>query len=139
MRTGLILNSGLNPILPVRAFSIILLAGMLLLGLYLSNFERDKLLSARVTDIIDGDTIRVIIRGEEKRVRLAGIDAPELGEGGEKSRDFLTIICPPGTPVELELLGRDRYGRLLAVVYLKGINLNELLVRENLAERICSF
>lgn len=79
--------------------------------------------------VTDGDTIRC---GAE-RIRLTGIDAPEKPGACRKGR-----TCAPGDPVASTLslraamagkritmrrLGRDRYGRTLAVVYAGGVNL----------------
>jgi endonuclease YncB( thermonuclease family) len=94
---------------------------------------------ARVVKVVDGDTLRVLLKdGEEEYVRLAGIDAPELKRGGEGAREFLSRLCPVGSIVHLEIVGRDKYRRLLAVVYNEnGINANNKLLEENLAAPIC--
>jgi micrococcal nuclease len=98
-----------------------------------------------VSRVIDGDTIQLI--GDEK-VRLVGIDAPELDskdplERGKsiEAREFVNNFCPQGTEVGLDvddLKKVDRYGRTLAVVYVKNgqvwINLNAELLRLKLAE-----
>ncbi|MEM2874719.1 MAG: thermonuclease family protein [Candidatus Hadarchaeales archaeon] len=73
-----------------------------------------------VERVIDGDTI-VITGGE--RIRLAGVDAPPLyarDGSGRRAKEFLENLCPPGSPISVDpddLAGRDRYGRLLAVIY----------------------
>ena len=36
----------------------------------------------RVKGVSDGDTIRVVVKGRSERVRLIGIDTPELGRDG---------------------------------------------------------
>lgn len=55
----------------------------------------------------DGDTIG---RGPD-RVRIWGIDAPELSEpGGKTSRDYLRALIA-GQPLSCEMIERDRYGR----------------------------
>ncbi len=79
---------------------------------------------------IDGDTIRC---GRE-RIRLIGIDAPELAghcrrgrvcvEGdGEASRRSLAARME-GWQITARRFGRDRYGRTLALVYAGGVNLS---------------
>jgi micrococcal nuclease len=93
----------------------------------------------RVSFVPDGDTL-VLAGGET--VRLAGIDAPELAHDGRPAqaygseamrtleamtRDRLVIVVPVGK-------GRDRHGRLLAVVRsLNGKMLNEAMLEEGLA------
>lgn len=93
----------------------------------------------RVQWVPDGDTIHL---EDGQRVRLLGIDAPELGRDGEpdqyyarESRDYLRRLIE-GRPIRLETDGQgpDRYGRLLAYVFLQdGRMANEVLVEEGLA------
>ncbi|MGH9185666.1 MAG: thermonuclease family protein [Acidimicrobiales bacterium] len=76
-----------------------------------------------VESITDGDTLRV--QGGT-RVRLIGIDTPELAGTGEcyavEAATHLSELTPPGTPVRLVAdVGRtDRYGRTLSYVYRLG-------------------
>lgn len=89
---------------------------------------------ARVIKVVDGDTLRVIFEGRKEYVRLVGIDAPPLERGGRVAKDFLSKLCPVGSVINLKILGRDRYGRLLAVVYNEnGINVNQRMLEEGLA------
>lgn len=109
-----------------------------------------------VTVVADGDTIFVSLTwvnesatGVEARsnetVRFAGgIDAPEdpEDEGGPEATEFVIDLCPRGTEVLLDLDNgatygagpyRDIYGRLLAVIYVRGdntwVNVNAELLR----------
>lgn len=77
--------------------------------------------------VIDGDTLRC---GRE-RVRLSGIDAPETsrcrpgrtcveGDGEAARRELLALV--DGKEITLRRLGKDRYGRTLAAVYVDGRN-----------------
>lgn len=89
----------------------------------------------QVCRALDGDTIRC---GEE-RVRLAGIDAPELRARCEAERrlaeaatERLTTLLEGG--VSLHATGEDRFGRTLAVARNReGEDLGAVLVREGLA------
>ncbi len=75
----------------------------------------------RVTKVTDGDSI---VCAEQGRVRLLGIDAPELNQKpfGKQSRGALAAIIPPGSTVALEqdVQPRDKYGRLLAYAWREG-------------------
>jgi endonuclease YncB( thermonuclease family) len=90
---------------------------------------------AKVVRIIDGDTVLVQQAAEEQKVRLDSIDAPERKQaGGQSSRRALADSLPPGSPVRVEALGKDRYGRILAQLYRPdGINVNALQVRNGQA------
>jgi len=80
---------------------------------------------ARVVRIIDGDTLVVRIGRATERVRLIGVDAPEVAKHGEPGECFgddatlvLTGLTPPGSIVRIErdVEARDVYDRLLAYV-----------------------
>ncbi|MGZ4785231.1 MAG: thermonuclease family protein [Acidimicrobiales bacterium] len=82
--------------------------------------------SARVTRVVDGDTIEVDLAGHDEKVRLLGIDTPETHHPtkpvqcyGKEASDRTTQLLPAGTDVRLERDDeeRDDYGRLLAYVY----------------------
>ena len=92
-----------------------------------------------VRSVIDGDTIDVATIG---RVRLLGIDAPELGRGfetsapfGREARDRLTsLLLHRWVRLEQDGPALDTYNRHLAYVHTEdGQFVNALLVREGLA------
>lgn len=87
---------------------------------------------ATVVRVVDGDTIDVLVAGREDRVRLIGIDTPEVAHEafgdrpandaecfGDEASAFVASLLPIGTAVRLErdVVGRDDYGRLLAYVF----------------------
>ena len=88
----------------------------------------------KVVSVHDGDTLRALDPGKvERRVRLLGIDAPELGQPhGRVARDRLREQVL-GQSVLLEVAGRDRFGRDLATVVADGESINRQLVAEGLA------
>jgi len=81
-----------------------------------------------VTQIIDGDTIKV----DGQSIRFAMASAPELNEpGGIEAREFIETICSVGsiaTVDEDDGQTQGSYGRILGVVYCNGFNLNEDLL-----------
>lgn len=91
--------------------------------------------------ITDGDTIRC---GEE-RIRLLGIDAPELGtcrpgrqcvEGDGKASRATLAGMVAGADLSIVRLGTDRYGRTLGVVYADGINTSCAMIEAGQAEYV---
>ncbi len=101
--------------------------------------------SIRVARVIDGDTIELVDR---RRIRLLGIDAPELGYnddpseyGAEASRDWLR------QRIENELVRLrygpsrlDRYGRTLAWILLpSGELINAALLEAGHARLLTGF
>lgn len=81
---------------------------------------------AVVTKVTDGDTIEA----GGRTIRLQGIDAPERDQphGNEATAALASLILH--RRVRLETRGTDRYGRLIAVVYRNGENINRQLVRQ---------
>lgn len=68
----------------------------------------------------DGDTMRVISsEDEELKIRFACVDTREIGqEGGRSDRDFLiSLLQKHNNRVKLEIMGKDRFGRTIAVVW----------------------
>jgi endonuclease YncB( thermonuclease family) len=91
--------------------------------------------SGTVIKVIDGDTIKVLEAGktEPATVRLYGIDTPERKQAyGREAKNF-TAGMIAGKPVEIEKLGKDRYGRIIGLVYVNGRLLNRELIRAGLA------
>ena len=87
--------------------------------------------------VLDGDTVRcgrsdsagTLV--EEVRVRLFGIDAPELSQApwGLWSRAYLRRQLAQYEHVDVEVLGQDSYGRLIAyLVKRDGTDLGLLMV-----------
>lgn len=97
-----------------------------------------------VKHVIDGDTILVEINGTTEKVRLIGINTPEIHHPtkgveryGYEAKRFTSGLLKEGDRIKLEfdLQKRDKYGRLLAYVYLSdGRFLNALLVQEGYAQ-----
>ncbi|MBF4563415.1 thermonuclease family protein [Microbacterium sp. VKM Ac-2870] len=86
----------------------------------------------RVAAVVDGDTIKVDTATGTVRVRIIGINTPEIGRDGqssecyaEQARDYLDQLVY-GRTVDLSpdpsQADTDKYGRLLRHVYLDGVN-----------------
>lgn len=85
-------------------------------------------LSGKVVSIHDGDTITILQGKQQIKVRLFGIDAPELEQPyGKKSKQFLANLIA-GEVVEVEPKGKDRYKRTLGIIYFKGQDINAQMV-----------
>jgi len=108
-----------------------------------------------VTRIIDGDTIDAEITGVNDkfidrikpgsvyRIRFSDINAPELNTiEGIRSKEALSSILKPGMTIYLDIDDVDvfdRYGRIVAVVYIKYnethlLNINKWLLDNHYAE-----
>lgn len=95
-----------------------------------------------VTQVVDGDTVVVRIGGEDQTVRLLGVDTPETKHpdrpvecfGPEAAAHTEARLAGRRVTLEYDVETRDRFGRLLAYVYLDGKRYNDELVRDGFAE-----
>ncbi|SCC09244.1 micrococcal nuclease [Fictibacillus enclensis] len=97
---------------------------------------------ATVTYVVDGDTLDVKFKnGKTERVRMLLVDTPEtkhprLGVqpfGPESSKFTKTQLTGKKVGVELDISERDKYGRLLAYIWIGKQNFNQLLLEKGLA------
>ena len=91
--------------------------------------------TARVTQVIDGDTI--MIEGGY-RVRYIGIDAPEIhprleAYGIEAWQANCRLVEGKRVRLQRDVSETDKYGRLLRYVYVDNVFVNAELVRQGLA------
>jgi len=109
--------------------------------------ERER---ATVLEVVDGDTVLLRLRGEERTVRLIGIDAPEKGHPsrpveffGAESARILSSLCAGRTVLlESDREDSDRYGRLLRYLVLPppdGRQVNLELVRRGAARAMTRY
>ncbi|MFH1913566.1 MAG: thermonuclease family protein [Pseudomonadota bacterium] len=91
--------------------------------------------AVRLVRVIDGDSLVVELAGRREEVRLIGIDAPEGRQeyGARARREVMELCRGQGLRLEFDVERRDRYGRLLAYVFVGERMLNEELLRAGLA------
>src|SRR4051812_47085556 len=82
-------------------------------------------LRGTVTHVVDGDTVDVrLTSGRTERIRLIGIDTPERGDcGAAKATAYARTLAQGRATVlrgDATQATRDRYGRLLAYVWVGG-------------------
>jgi len=93
-------------------------------------------ITGKVVGVHDGDSITVLAAGNlQLKVRLEGIDAPELKQPfSQQSKEALSGLVF-GKTICLLVTGKDRYKRTLAVVMVEGLNVNREMVLRGLAWR----
>jgi endonuclease YncB( thermonuclease family) len=108
-----------------------------------SNEEQaNQFVEAQVINVVDGDTIDVLIDGTEYRIRYILIDTPEThhptkGEepfGPEATEANRTLVEGKIVKLEKDVSDVDQYDRLLRYVYVDDIMVNEELLRQGLAK-----
>jgi len=106
------------------------------------------LTSATVVRVVDGDTIDVLIEGQQSRLRYIGIDTPETVDprrpvgcfGKEASQRNHELVEGKTVGLEKDVSESDQFGRLLRYVWLEpspgsgqAIMVNAALVQEGYA------
>jgi micrococcal nuclease len=134
---------------PGVAVAVLVAAAALLSPSPASSIAAEETLRGTVSVVYDGDTLRVRLAGQkDERVRLIGVDSPELDDAREPVR-LMAFLAKRFTFFRLhdaavELLPgpeeRDIYGRLLAYIRTEnGEMFNETLVREGYAYAYLKF
>lgn len=90
--------------------------------------------TAKVVGVTDGDTVTVLDAGHRQRkVRLAGIDAPERKQPyGQRSKQYLSDLVF-GKEVLVDCGKTDRYRREICVVFVNGKDVNLAQVEAGMA------
>jgi endonuclease YncB( thermonuclease family) len=87
----------------------------------------------RVTHVVDGHSVDVVVKAKRLRVRLAGIDAPRAGQPfGLRSRQALVQLCG-GEIATVEATGKTDNGSLIAHVACAGTDAGAAQVRLGMA------
>ncbi|HTU03681.1 MAG TPA: thermonuclease family protein [Candidatus Sulfotelmatobacter sp.] len=114
---------------------LLLLLSVVLAGVRPAHAASVRLLTATVARVIDGDTLIAFTAHSRLRVRLLGIDAPEIAHDGQpgqrygpEAKRYLERLVG-GRSLRMEAYGRDHYRRVLAVLWVERRNINVEMVR----------
>ncbi|MBS4235117.1 thermonuclease family protein [Campylobacter vulpis] len=116
---------------PKKLFLVLI---FVLFALFLQNFtQNNESFEAKVVRVIDGDTLDILsVRGQE-RVRIYGIDAPELGqEFGPQSKAYLQQLVL-NQKLTIFYKDKDRYDRIVARITRREEDVGKRLVSEGYA------
>ena len=89
--------------------------------------------SARVSKVVDGDSLEVKRAGHTIKLRLWGIDAPEMRQSYGKQAKARLAVMVNGRRIEVRGKDIDAYHRLVALVWVDGQLVNEEMVRQGAA------
>ena len=120
-----------HSVLPIRWRST--LAAVAALAVVTLAIADNPRLAGTVVGISDGDTVDVRLQSGMIRVRLHGIDAPERDQayGKVAKRELSQLVYRKD--VELEPIEQDRYDRLVARLWVDGLDVNAELVKRGAA------
>ncbi|WMJ78737.1 MULTISPECIES: thermonuclease family protein [unclassified Sedimentibacter] len=97
----------------------------------------------KVIRVVDGDTFEINFDGKKEKVRLIGVDTPEsvhpdanrnVEEGKLTSEYTKKYLEGKEVTLEFDVQERDKYGRLLAYVWLNGEMYNKHLLNIGYAQ-----
>ena len=107
------------------------------------NRKHDSVTVISIKSVYDGDTFRAFLPHyqQDQRIRVRGVDTPEIKgkcqfekELAIKAREFTKSFLKRGTVV-LKNLGKDRYNRILADVFVNGHGLDSTLISRGLGRK----
>jgi micrococcal nuclease len=107
-----------------NALSIIIIA--LVLAVHVRAYANtDDVIICKVVKVADGDTITVLEDRAQHRIRLYGIDAPERRQDfSNRAKQFVSDLVF-GKKVRIVKQDIDRYGRIVGIVYVDDVCVNE--------------
>lgn len=87
-----------------------------------------------VTRVIDGDTFQVKDKfGNTQTIRLFGVDTPERQQPFGMTATKFTKNLIDKKEVYVDAIELGKYGRVVAIIYINGNSLGEILVAEGIA------
>lgn len=105
---------------------------------------KNEKIEVKFSKCVDGDTIKLKINGKKERVRLLAIDTPEsvtpnkpVEAYGKEASNLTCDLVKNANKIEIEYDinsdKEDKYGRILAYVYVDGKMIQEELLSKGLA------
>lgn len=112
---------------------------------FLAQKSLEKELTGKVSKVIDGDTIELLAKENpynhiaKLKIRLYGIDAPELKQAyGKEAKEYLSALVLK-QEVSLIIENKDKYDRFVSTLFLKGQDINKEMVKNGYAHAYESF
>ncbi|AOV07048.1 thermonuclease family protein [Sporosarcina ureilytica] len=108
----------------------------------IDEVDRTGFIPVELVHTIDGDTIKILYEGKEQNVRYLLIDTPELDHKQSNHQPFAEeatkrndeLLRSGNVEIEFDVGdSEDKYGRLLAYVYVDGESVQQTLLEEGLA------
>ena len=99
----------------------------------LAAAPRSIILRGTIVGVHDGDSCTLLVGTTQHKIRLEGIDTPELGQPfGTRAKQGLSKYVF-SRQVTVHVSGKDSYGRSLGTILVDGKNINLQLVTDGLA------
>jgi endonuclease YncB( thermonuclease family) len=112
----------------MKIIHLILILLFLISGIFYYNITGNTVIETKtafVTRVVDGDTLETDLG----KIRLLGINTPEKSMPYyTESKEYVKDLLENNT-VTIEITGTDRYGRILAHVFLGKLHINEKILQ----------
>ena len=113
---------------------------------FTNNSAHAEVITGTIDSVIDGDSIMITSKGKEVEIRLFGVDTPEKTQAFGQSAKNFTGAMASGKEIRVEPISKDQSGKIVAMVFVNGINLNEQIIsqgfgwvyRQYCKERFCA-
>ena len=120
----------------MKKLLFIIIIAIVLSGCYESDYSNYNF---KVVYIYDGDTVK-LSNGE--KVRYIGIDTPEMNYNNPPAEYFAQeakeynakLVLGKKVKLEFDVVKRDKYGRLLACVYIDGKHISQEMIEHGYAK-----
>ena len=120
----------------MKKLLFIIIIAIVLGGCYESDYSDYNF---KVVYIYDGDTVK-LSNGE--KVRYIGIDTPEMNYNNPPAEYFAQeakeynakLVLGKKVKLEFDVVKRDKYGRLLAYVYIDGKHISQDMIERGFAK-----
>ena len=120
----------------MKKLLFIIIIAIALGGCYESDYSNYNF---KVVHIYDGDTVK-LSNGE--KVRYIGIDTPEMNYNNppaeyfaQEAKEYNTkLVLGKKVKLEFDVVERDKYGRLLAYVYIDGKHISQEMIEHGYAK-----
>ena len=123
---------------PAPSVLVAIATAFLLVTCQVSQAENAAILEARVSKVLDGDTFT--LKGESRRIRVWGLDAPEWNHRGGPAATSILRSLISGKRLRCAILDIDRYGRLVAQCLLAdGRDIAAEMIRSGAAVEFCRY
>ena len=100
--------------------------------------QQSSVLESRVSKVLDGDTFT--LRGESRRIRVWGLDAPEWDQRGGSTATATLRSLISGKTLRCDVVDIDRYGRLVRQCFLPdGRDIAAEMIRSGAATEYCRY
>lgn len=113
---------------------------------FANDYGNIQIEKSQINSVYDGDTFVVTVPswhpvvGKKIDIRISGIDTPEMRGScqseidlARKAKQYLIDRLRPATTIELRSLGRDKYFRIDAQLWINGVNISDEMIKNGLA------